>query len=96
VNQQTPAARDRAQRRVRVITTAAAAGAGVLTLAGAAAAAGTFAGRTVGANTAANSSQTVQNSDAGNGFQQPNQLPSDGSGYYGGGQGYVPVSSGGS
>jgi hypothetical protein len=94
VNQQTPAARDRAQRRVRAITTATAAGAGVLTLVGAAAAAGTFAGRTVGTTAAASSSQTVQSPDAGSGLQQPTQVPSDGS--TGGGQGIVPVTSGGS
>jgi hypothetical protein len=90
MNRTTPADRDRAQRRVRAITMATAAGAGVLTLGGAAAAAGTFGGRTV------SSPQTTQAvpTDPATGLQQPTQPPGDGSGL--GGSGSVPITSGGS
>jgi hypothetical protein len=86
-----PEDRDRAQRRVRAITMATAAGAGVLTLAGAAVTAGTFAGRTVSAD------QTIQAApvqDGGVGLQPPNQPPAADVG--GGGNGGAPITSGGS
>jgi hypothetical protein len=95
VKQSSPADRDRAQRRVRSITIASAAGAGVLTLLGAAVTAGTFAGRTVSAD------QTVQGAptqDASGGLQQPAQPPGDGSsqGDPNAGAGGAPIVSGGS
>jgi hypothetical protein len=96
VKQSSPAARDRAQRRVRSITIASAAGAGVLTIAGAAATAGTFAGRTVNAAQSPGSptSPTVAPTlDPSTGLQPPAQPPTDGSGF-GGGQ--PPVVTGGS
>ncbi|MGH9060071.1 MAG: hypothetical protein ACRDZY_11245, partial [Acidimicrobiales bacterium] len=80
MNQQSPAARDRAQRRVRVLTTGTALGAGVLTLVGAAAAAGTFAGRTLASTPSTTSGQAAPSPDAGSGLQQPTQAPGDGSG----------------
>jgi hypothetical protein len=89
MNRTTPADRDRAQRRVRMITMATAAGAGVLTLGGAAVAAGTFGGRTVASQT-----QSVPTQDPGTGLQPPTQPPGDGSGFGGGGG--VPITSGGS
>jgi hypothetical protein len=91
MDRSSPEDRDRAQRRVRAITMATAAGAGVLTLAGAAVTAGTFAGRTVSAD---QSSQAIPTQDAGGGLQQPNQPPGDASG--GGGNGGAPITSGGS
>jgi hypothetical protein len=87
----TPADRDRAQRRVRAITMATAAGAGVLTLGGAAVAAGTFGGRTV---SSPQTTQAVPTQDPGTGLQQPTQPPGGGSGLGGGGG--VPITSGGS
>ena len=76
MKQTSPADRDRAQRRVRSITVASAAGAGVLTLVGAAVTAGTFAGRTVGSDQSAQSAPTQ---DPSGGLQQPVQPPGDGS-----------------
>jgi hypothetical protein len=95
VKQTSPADRDRAQRRVRSITMASAAGAGVLTLVGAAVTAGTFAGRTVGT---AQSTQTTPTQDPSGGLQQPVQPPGDGSslGDPNAGLGNAPVVSGGS
>jgi hypothetical protein len=95
VKQTSPADRDRAQRRVRSITMASAAGAGVLTLVGAAVTAGTFAGRTVNA---AQPAQTTPSQDASGGLQQPTQPPGDGSssGDPNSGFGSAPVVSGGS
>ena len=78
MRQSSPADRDRAQRRVRSITVASAAGAGVLTLVGAAVTAGTFAGRTV---SAAQSTQApAPTLDPSTGLQSPIQPPSDASG----------------
>jgi hypothetical protein len=91
MNRTTPADRDRAQRRVRAITMATAAGAGVLTLGGAAAAAGTFGGRTV---SSPQTTQPAPTPDPGSGLQPPTQPPGDGSGL--GGSGGVPITSGGS
>lgn len=93
-----PAERDRAQRRVRVITTATAAGAGVLTLVGAAVTAGTFAGRTVASTQSPTTSQPAPTTDAGSGLQQPLQAPGDGSGLSSGdsGLGGAPITSGSS
>lgn len=84
----TPADRDRAQWRVRLLTMSAAAGAAALTLGGAAAAAGTFAGRTVAADQPASSSST--STDPTLGLQPPAQPPVTG--------GYAPqpIVSGGS
>ncbi len=90
MNQPTPADRDRAQRRVRLLTVATAAGAGVLSLSGAALAAGTFAGHTVAA-TQAQATPT----DPATGLQQPTQAPGDGSGASTG-AGATPITSGGS
>lgn len=92
MNRTSPADRDRAQRRVRAITMATAAGAGVLALGGTAAAAGTFSGRTV---SSPQSSQAAPTQDPGGGLQQPTQPPGDGSGITGGGGGF-PITSGGS
>jgi hypothetical protein len=92
MNGTSPDARDRAQRRVRAITMATAAGAGVLTLAGAAVTAGTFAGRTVATDQASPATPTQ---DAGGGLQQPDQPPGDGSGG-GNGSGGAPITSGAS
>lgn len=91
MNRTTPADRDRAQRRVRLITMATAAVAGVLTLGGAAVAAGTFGGRTV---SSPQTTQAVPTPDPGTGLQPPTQPPGDGSGFGGGGG--VPITSGGS
>jgi hypothetical protein len=87
----TPADRDRAQRRVRIITTATAAAAGVLALGGAAAAAGTFSGRTV---SSPQTNQAAPTPDTSGGLQPPTQPPGDGSGFNGGGT--APITSGGS
>jgi hypothetical protein len=81
VKQSSPAARDRAQRRVRSITIASAAGAGMLTIAGAAATAGTFAGRTVSANQSPTSPTAAPTLDPSTGLQPPTQPPTDGSGF---------------
>lgn len=96
VKQASPAARDRAQRRVRAITIASAAGAGVLTLAGAAVTAGTFGGRTVGATQAASAPAASPTLDPSTGLQPPAQPPTDAFGQGGGGQGGPPVVTGGS
>jgi hypothetical protein len=96
MSQPSPTDRDRAQRRVRAITTATAAGAGALTLLGAAVTAGTFAGRTVGATQSTPVTQPGPTVDAGNGLQQPDQPPGDGSGFSNGSGGLVPITSGGS
>jgi hypothetical protein len=80
VKQGSPAARDRAQRRVRSITIASAAGAGVLALAGAAVTAGTFAGRTVSAGQAPAGPATAPTLDPSTGLQPPAQPPIDASG----------------
>jgi len=79
MRQPTPADRDRAQRRVRSITAASAAGAGLLTVVGAAITAGTFAGRTV------NTDQSTQSTpaptlDPSTGLLPPLQPPADSSG----------------
>jgi hypothetical protein len=96
VKQSSPAARDRAQRRVRSITIASAASAGVLTIAGAAATAGTFAGRTVNAAQSPTSA-AEPTADPGTGLQPPAQPPTDGSGFDGGdGTVQPPVVTGGS
>lgn len=97
MRQSTPADRDRAQRRVRSITMASAAGAGVLTVVGAAVTAGTFAGRTVGSTTPP-SSTAAPTLDPSTGLLPPLQPPSDNSGQSGstGGSGSAPVVSGGS
>lgn len=87
MNRTTPADRDRAQRRVRAITAATAAAAGVLALGGAAAAAGTFSGRTV---SSPQTNQPAATQDAG-GLQQPTLPPGPGSD-----SGYTPITSGGS
>jgi hypothetical protein len=92
MNRTSPADRDRAQRRVRVITMATAVGAGVLTLGGAAAAAGTFGGRAV---SAAQTPRTAPTPDPGTGLQPPTQPPADGSGVSGSGT-VPPITSGGS
>lgn len=78
VKQSSPADRDRAQRRVRSITMASAAGAGMLTLVGAAVTAGTFAGRTVGASSTT-PTQATPTQDTSGGLQPPTQPPGDGS-----------------
>jgi hypothetical protein len=93
-----PADRDRAQRRVRAITSATAAGAGVLTLVGAAVTAGTFAGRTVGSTQSSTTTQPAPTVDAGNSLQQPLQAPGDGSTISGGNSGFggAPITSGSS
>jgi len=102
VKQSSPAARDRAQRRVRSITVASAAGAGVLTVAGIAVTAGTFAGRTVGAaapatQTAPSDSQALPTQDPSGGLQQPTQPPTAGTPVDpNAGNGSAPVVSGGS
>ncbi len=94
VKQSSPADRDRAQRRVRSITIASAAGAGVLTVLGAAVTAGTFAGRTVSAKQPV---QAIPTQDASGGLQQPAQPPGDGSqGDPNAGLGGAPIVSGGS
>ncbi len=80
MNQSSPAARDRAQRRVRSITIASAAGAGVLTLAGAAVTAGTFAGRTVNAAQTPAAPAAIPTVDPSTGLQPPTQPPTDASG----------------
>jgi hypothetical protein len=88
MNRVSPADRDRARRRVRALTTAAAVGAAALTVGGAAAAAGTFAGRTVSAD--ASTSGSTAPTDTGT-LQPPDQAPSVGP--------YIPqrpVTSGGS
>jgi hypothetical protein len=96
MRQSTPAERDRAQRRVRSITMASAAGAGVLTLVGAAATAGTFAGRTVGTPTPA-APITAPTLDPSTGLLPPLQPPTDNSGGgSNGGSVNPPVVSGGS
>jgi hypothetical protein len=92
VNRISPADRDRARQRVRVVTAAAAVGAAVLTIGGAAAAAGTFAGRTVGSPASPTGSATPTDpaaTDPGT-LQPPAQPPTAG--------GYAPrpVTSGGS
>lgn len=94
VKQGSPAARDRAQRRVRSITIATAAGAGLLTVAGAAATAGTFAGRTVSADQSPASPTAAPTIDPSTGLQPPPQPPSDGSGF--GAPAQPPVVTGGS
>ncbi|MDQ6847673.1 MAG: hypothetical protein M3019_08865 [Candidatus Dormibacteraeota bacterium] len=83
MKQSSPAARDRAQRRVRSITIASAAGAGVLTVAGIAVTAGTFAGRTVAqaapaTQVAPSDSQPLPTQDPSGGLQQPVQQPTVG------------------
>ena len=102
VQQSSPAARDRAQRRVRTITIASAAGAGVLTVAGIAVTAGTFAGRTVSAAapttpTAPSDTQPGATQDPSGGLQQPLQPPTAGTPVDpNAGNGSAPVVSGGS
>ena len=95
-----PADRDRAQRRVRTLTTAAATVAGVLTLGGAAAAAGTFAGRTVSTPdaSAAQGAAAQPTLDPNAAFQQPVQVPGGNASPYQGGGTYAGggVPSGGS
>ncbi|HSP64924.1 MAG TPA: hypothetical protein VLO10_01920 [Candidatus Deferrimicrobium sp.] len=95
MKQSSPADRDRAQRRVRSITVTAAAGAGLLTVAGAAATATTFAGRTVSADQTAASPGTAQTLDPSTGLQPPAQPPTDNSGF-GSGNAQPPVVTGGS
>ena len=75
MNRVSPADRDRGRRRVRTLTSAAAVGAAALTIGGAAAAAGTFAGRTVSADTA--TSTPTSPTDPGT-LQPPDQAPSVG------------------
>ncbi len=98
VRQTSPAARDRAQRRVRSITIGTAVTAGVLTVAGAAATAGTFAGRTVNAaqspTTPTDPNAAAPTVDPNTGLQPPAQVPADNSG--GGGFNQPPVVTGGS
>ncbi len=97
MRQSSPAARDRAQRRVRSITIASAVGAGVLTVAGAAVTAGTFSGRTVdAAQPSGTAAATTPTLDPTTGLQPPAQPPADGSGFGGGGSGQPPVVTGGS
>jgi hypothetical protein len=97
MRQSTPADRDRAQRRVRSITMASAAGAGVLTLVGAAVTAGTFAGRTVG-STPSTTPASAPTLDPTTGLLPPGQAPTDSSGLSGSSGGTVnpPIVSGGS
>ena len=102
MKQSSPAARDRAQGRVRSITIASAAGAGVLTVAGIAVTAGTFAGRTVSAaapsmQTAPSDNQSLPTQDPSSGLQQPTQPPTVGTPVDpNAGSGNAPVVSGGS
>jgi hypothetical protein len=93
MNRTTPRDRNLALRRVRSITIATAAGAGVLALLGAGAAAGTFAGRTVSSD---QSNQAAPTQDPNTGLLPPNQPPSLGNGGGGGGNFGPPVTSGGS
>lgn len=94
MNPTTPADRDRAQGRVRSLTTGAAVTAGVLAVAGAAASAVTFGGRTVsaaqGANAPAPTVDPTLQQPVDGGLQQPVLPPIVGRG---GGQ---PVTSGSS
>jgi hypothetical protein len=98
MRQTTPADRDRAQRRVRSITFASVAGAGVLTVVGAAITAGTFAGRTVNTTPGAQSTPTAEPTlDPSTGLLPPLQPPSDNSGgSVNSGSAPQPVVSGGS